>query len=470
MGAHAQDTNTVEELKRKVDDLTHRLEEVEDNQSRSPFSFRSGNYSLDLGVIGTFAAGTSSARDIEGGTQLGGHDPNQRGFTLQSVDATFSGAVRPYFQASTHIALAIDSDGETFVEFEEAFAETISLPANLQLRGGQYLTEFGRHNPVHLHGWAFVDMPLVNGRFLGPDGLRNPGARLSWTPPTPFHSDLFLSVQDSHGDGAASFRSDGGHHGDGDDENLPLAFRHSDNDRGIDNLGDLLFVPRYAISMDLGESHTVTLGASAAFGPNSSGQEGGGNTDTQIYGVDFTWRWTAHTHDHDHDHGSEYDHGQAYPFVAWETEAMLRKYEAGAFDWAGEAVPLIDTDTGQPAVFGRETLTDYGFYTQLLYGFRKGWVAGLRFDYLWGDDADYQRRNLTFNGEPVDTDPSRADRWRLSPNLTWLPSEFMKVRLQYNYDDRNDIGRDHSIWLQFEFVLGSHGAHQPHSARSHEMD
>ena len=472
VGAQAQDTNTVDELKRKVDDLTRRLEEVENKQSKSPFSFQSGNYSLDLGLIGTFAAGTSSASDIEGGTQLGGHDPNQRGFTLQSVDSMFSGVVRPYFQASAHIAFAIDSDGETFVELEEAFAETLSLPANFQLRGGQYLTEFGQHNPVHLHGWAFVDMPLVNGRFLGPDGLRNPGARLSWTPPTPFHSDLFLSIQDSHGDGAASFRSHDGHHGDEDEDELPLAFRHAENDRGIDNLGDLLFVPRYAVSIDINESHAVTLGASAAFGPNSSGQEDGGDTDTQIYGIDFAWRWTAHSHDHNHDHGHNHDHDsqhdeQAYPFVAWETEAMLRRYEAGAFDWAEESVPLIDANTGEPAVFGRETLTDYGFYTQVLYGFRKGWVAVLRFDYLWGDEADYEKRNLIFNGQPVDSDPFRSDRWRISPNLTWLPTEFAKVRLQYNYDDRKDIGRDHSIWLQFEFVLGSHGAHKPHTADAH---
>ena len=443
-------------------------------QTNSPWSIRSGNHSLDIGVIGTIAAGTSSERDIEGGTQLGGHDPNQRGFTLQSLEAIFSGIVDPYFRASTHITLAIDADGETFVELEEAFAETISLPGGLQLRGGQYLSEFGLHNPIHLHGWAFVDSPLVNGRFLGPDGLRNPGARLSWVVPTPFHSDLFLGIQDSQGEGAASFRGDDGHHhGDDDADELPLAFRHSENDRGIEDIGDFLFVPRYAVTFDASESHAFSLGASAAFGPNSSGAEDGGDTGTQIYGIDFTWRWTMPTDDHDHDHDSDHDHhehshdaGAAYPFIGWQTEAMLRKYEIGAFDWA-ETGELIDLDTGAPAVLGRETLTDYGFYTQLQYGFIKGWVAGLRFDYLWGDKANYQSRNLVFNGRPVETDPFRNDRWRISPNLTWLPSEFAKVRLQYNYDDRKDIGRDHSIWLQFEFVLGSHGTHQPHSARAH---
>jgi len=47
-----------------------------------------------------------------------------------------------------------------------------------------------------------------------------------------------------------------------------------------------------------------------------------------------------------------------------------------------------------------------------------------------------------------------------SPNLTWFPSEFSKIRLQYNHDQRRHIGVDHSIWLQFEFVLGAHAAHK----------
>ena len=54
----------------------------------------------------------------------------------------------------------------------------------------------------------------------------------------------------------------------------------------------------------------------------------------------------------------------------------------------------------------------------------------------------------------------RATRWRISPNLTWYPTEFSKVRLQYNYDDRREVGVDHSVWLQFEFLLGAHAAHK----------
>jgi len=105
-------------------------------------------------------------------------------------------------------------------------------------------------------------------------------------------------------------------------------------------------------------------------------------------------------------------------------------------------------------------VTDWGFYSQVLYGFSEGWVLGLRGDYVTGSLGGYEQLGLTMNGAPVGRDQLRRERWRLSPNLTWYPSEFSKIRLQYNYDDRADLGIAHSVWLQFEFLLGAHAAHK----------
>jgi len=75
--------------------------------------------------------------------------------------------------------------------------------------------------------------------------------------------------------------------------------------------------------------------------------------------------------------------------------------------------------------------------------------AGLRVDFASG------------NTDASDaSDPFRGRRQRVSPEVTFLPSEFSKIRLQYNYDDRDLVGVDHSIWLQFEFLLGAHAAHK----------
>jgi len=419
---------------------------------------RGGAY-MDLGLVGTFAVGGSTAKDI-GDLQRGGHDPSQRGFSLQGAEASFAGAVDPYFKGSANILFGLDTGGETFVELEEGWLETTSLPGNFQIRAGQYLTEFGRINTQHPHSWSFVDAPLVNSRFMGEDGLRNLGARLSWLAPTPWYTEFFLGIQNSQGATASPFRSGG------DEEGIPFAFRKAQNDRGMKRLEDILISPRLATSFDLTDTQTLLMGVSAAFGPNSSGNVGD-DTKTQIYGTDLTWKWRPA------------NHSGGFPFVQWQTEAMIRKYQVGAFNWDedgngllldadGDGNPdrgqLFDPATGLPAVLPRETLTDYGFYTQLTYGFRKGWVAGLRLDYVTGDRAAYQSMGLLepdgAGGLTPVFDKYRATRYRISPNITWFPTEFSKIRLQYNYDDRTDIGIDHSVWLQFEFVLGAHAAHK----------
>ena len=386
---------------------------------------RGGTY-MDVSLVATFAGGGSTATDIEGGTQLGGHDPNQRGFSVQGVEANFRGAVDPYFRGNANVVFLLDSGGESHTELEEAWLETISLPYNLQVRAGQYLTEFGRINTQHPHTWAFVDTPLVNGRLFGADGLRNPGVRVSWLAPTPFYSELFFGVQNSQGETAFSFRNDH------EDESY-LGRLHGG--RSVHDFTDMLFSARYALSLDLTDSQTLLAGASAAFGPNASGPD----TDTQIYGVDAMWKWKSPRAN------------AGFPFVSWQTEAMVRRYEAGAFT---EVVPDTDLNgDGTADSIPAETLTDWGLYSQVLWGVRKGWILGLRGDYVapCGTGA-YEA--------VYGPDPGRATRWRISPNLTWYPTEFSKVRLQYNYDDRDGIGVDHSVWLQFEFLLGAHGAHK----------
>ena len=88
-----------------------------------------------------------------------------------------------------------------------------------------------------------------------------------------------------------------------------------------------------------------------------------------------------------------------------------------------------------------------GFYAQMLWGIRPLLVAGIRGESASGDEGAFAAEQ-------------RADRWRVSPSLTWFPTEFSKVRLQYNYDDRESHGVDHSVWMQIEFLLGAHAAHQ----------
>ena len=228
-----------------------------------------GKNFLNLSLDGLFAAGASTATDVPA-LEPGGHDPAQRGFTVQNVEVVFEGAVDPYFRGQANVILQISPEGETVVELEEVYATTTSLPGGLQVKAGQFFTEFGRLNPSHPHSWDFVDQPLVNGRFFGGDGLRSVGGRISWLLPTDFYSEAYLGIQNSQGETLTSFRSVPG-------ETL---FGREIVEREVTSLDDLLLAPRYTASFDLTDTQTLLLGASAALGPNGTGASG----ETRVYG------------------------------------------------------------------------------------------------------------------------------------------------------------------------------------------
>ncbi|MEW6750009.1 MAG: TonB-dependent receptor [Candidatus Latescibacterota bacterium] len=357
--------------------------------------------------------GGSTASDVRA-VQFGDHDPAQHGFTLPNSEVVFEGAVDPYLKGLADIVFKLDEGAETTVELEETYLQTQSLPLGLQVRAGHWFTEFGRHNPLHPHQWAFVDQPLVLGRMFGPEGLRNPGVRISWLAPTPFYAEAYLAVLNGSGGIAWSFR------------NPESAQIHGGEalERRVEGLGDLLYVPRLAASFDVGETQTLLLGASGAMGPNASGED----ASTAIWGADLYWTWRP------------VNATAGYPFASLQGEVMLRRYEAAARTGA-------DEPTGSGVPLPAETLQDAGFYAQVLWGFRRRWVLGLRGEGVWADDGAFDSA-------------LRQERTRLSPNLTWYPSEFSKLRLQYNYDRRPPAGDEHSLWLQLEFLLGAHGAHK----------
>ncbi|MGZ8852769.1 MAG: PspA/IM30 family protein, partial [Thermoanaerobaculia bacterium] len=235
-----------------------------------------GKNFLNLSLDGLLAVGTSTTPNV-GALEIGGHDPAQRGFTVQNVETVFEGAVDPYFRGQANVVLQITPDGGTQVELEEVYATTTSLPKGLQVKAGQFFTEFGRLNPQHPHSWDFVDQPLVNGRFFGPDGLRSAGVRVSWLTPTSFYSEVSVSLQNSQGETASSFRSVPG-------ETL---FGRTIEERAVSSISDMLIVPRYNASFDLSDTQTLLVGGSAALGPNGTGE----GARTRIYGLDGFYKW-----------------------------------------------------------------------------------------------------------------------------------------------------------------------------------
>src|SRR6266851_4267706 len=379
----------------------------------APITIGGGKNYMNISFDGLFALAYSSARNLDQ-IEVGDHDPQQRGFNARNIELAFDGAVDPYFEGFANIVFKLDNDNETSVEVEEAFMQTTSLPFNLQLKGGQFFAAFGRINPTHPHTWDFVDYPIVAGRFLGPDGLRGVGSQISWIVPVPWYSQLILGVQNGRGNTGYSFRNPGA---DG------IFFDRRTTDRELRGLQDFVWIPRWENSVDLSPTQVVLAGVSGAFGSN----ETGANSRTQIYGADLLYKWKSANAE------------GGFPFVKWQTEFMYRRFEAGR--GINESFPVA------------ETFNDWGLYSQVLWGFKKGWVAGIRGDYLHMQDSAFT------------DDPDRQTRSRIAPDLTWYPTKFSKICLQYNHyflgSNTFLAGRDvDSVFLQFEFILGSHGAHK----------
>ena len=95
-----------------------------------------------------------------------------------------------------------------------------------------------------------------------------------------------------------------------------------------------------------------------------------------------------------------------------------------------------------------------GWYAQATWKFARSWGTGIRYDMLDSDNKGSEpgvldEAGLVSNGHT----PKRA-----SVMVEWVPSEYSRIRLQYNRDDSYQVSDD-QVYLQYTFSIGSHGAH-----------
>lgn len=398
------------QLQAQIDDLVDKLDAMDARAAaaKAPSGGARTAY-IDVSFNALFTGGTSTApNDVIDQLEGGHHDPHRRGFTLQNAELVLSGAVDPYFKGVANIVTTIDEAGETVVELEEANVQTTSLPYGLQVKAGLYFTEFGRQNAQHPHQWDFVDQPIVITQMFGDDAMRGEGARVSWLAPAHFPLEFIAGIQNANGNTMSSFS--------GPAEDGPPAGEQVD--RGVRSFNDVVWSGRADASFDLTDEIPFLVGFSGAFGPSGASD----SKSTSILGADVTLKWKPLANDH------------GFPFVALQAEWMRRHAGFDEFtDHAGTSVP------------GGE-LHDSGGYAQVVWGFQRDWTIGVRYDRENGDVPD---------------DVALADRSRWAAALTWFTSEFAKIRLQVDYDDSSALEKKvTSVWLQFEFNLGQHGAHK----------
>src|SRR5437763_4592767 len=350
---------------------------------------------------------------------LSGDDPDLHaegtrhavGFTAQEVELALSAIVDPYFKGEVYLTIPNLSG----LEVEEAFATTTSLPANLQLKVGSFRSAFGRQNGQHLHVQDFTRRPLLNAAFLGADGLRGPGAEVSWLAPLPFYVVLYGEAfslaapdippgPDSPVDPVASF--------------------------GGGSATDLTYAAEAKYFVPVGEEWSVYGGFNFATGvspgflrANDAGTFPGAGRRSDLFGADLYVKWKPP------------NVVQGYTSVAWQTEAVWRRL-------------------GSAGGVGEEW--DGGPYSPAVVQARRNWFIGVRGDVL---------------GLPTSSVLGRTQRG--SASLTWQGSEFARVRI---YAETEHVGSgggpflptatagavpstSFATYLQVEYSIGAHGAH-----------
>ena len=358
-------------------------------------------------AIGVIFQGQAWAydKDPEGyevpGFPFGGEaGPAPEGFSLAETELNFSANVDDKFTAWLTVPVAYE-DGETEIEIEEAWVETLALPAGLSLRMGRSYSTIGYLNSRHSHSWDFTDQPLPYQAFLGGQYLDD-GLQLHWLAPTPmyleFSGELFRG--DRYPAGGAADSGVGAH---------TLSAKTGG---------------------DVGVSNSWLFGVSWLHA-EAEGRESGGEDDplvfdgkTELYVASFVWKW------------SPYGNWRERNFK-FQAEYLWRDEEGEYALPDGYAAPW---DTRQR-----------GWYAQAVYQPFPQWRFGARIDQLETDLPGVEWVNTPLF--PGDGDPKRY-----SLMVDWSNSEFSRLRFQYNRDESAEYDDD-QFGLQYIHSIGAHGAH-----------
>ncbi len=358
------------------------------------------------------------------GFQLGGESGlKPEGLSLTETELTASANVDDWLYGQATIGLH-EAGGTTEIDLEEAYIDTLSLPAGLGLRFGRFFTETGYINTKHSHAWAFADAPLTSQAFLGKQ-YRDDGLRLSWLALT----DTYLEF------GLEALRGD----------------RFPGSGDGSKALGS---AQNYflRVGRDVGLSHSFRLGLSHlradptgrtsghAHGHDEHGEETfafSGSSNLSV--ADLIWKWAPN--------------GDArHRNFLFQTEYYHRD-ENGTYDFSNDVGGALLPYDG----------TQQGFYVQGVYQFMPRWRLGLRYERLWSDNDLRVADNTSGEGDDVLLEESGLisnhdpHRWTLMADYSH--SEFSRLRLQYARDNSRAGDGDDQLQLQYIMTLGAHGAH-----------
>ena len=398
-------------------ELEKRLEKAE-TAARAPQTNTSDNdFNPAISIIldGKFAYFSNDPEHYElPGFQLGGEAGlGESGVSLGHSELAFSANIDDKFYGSLTAAIH-DHDGETELELEEAYFETIGLGAGFTIKTGRFFSGVGYLNEQHEHSWDFADAPLVYRGLFG-NHLKDDGVQINWIAPT----DLFIKA------GAEILRGDTFPAGGAKNKGVGAysLFAKFGGDIGVSNSWQLGF-SHWDANVDGRIAGGHDHGGGAVETPSFTG-------DSYINAIDFVYKWAPN--------GNAKNRN-----FKFQMEYFERK-ENGT-------ITMIDSDPLETSSYDGH---QQGWYAQTIYQFMPQWRIGLRYDRLESNNQGLDDEVLTEAG----LDDEGITPQRYSVMFDWSYSEFSRIRLQYNRDE--SFGDpDDQIFLQYTMSLGSHGAHQ----------
>lgn len=352
-----------------------------------------------------------------------------QGFNLREIEFTVTGSVDSYFDAWL---TAIFNDDE--IKIEEAWIRTQSLPYGFTVKAGKFLSALGYHNEKHVHSWDFIDQNLAYLSLISDEGLGDAGVQISWLAPTPFFLETGFELLQGGGQERFGAELDGEELAELINEEFMLVIDEDDLNLPT-RQGPRFGVAYLRFSPDLGTRQGLQLGASIS------------HTDSQqIFRKDGTDAFLSE------------DSGNLYGLQAVYKRFATGAYGKGYFDISGEVFAF---ESEQNAVFHTDPLQlgipvelrQKAAYVQANWGVAPRWRLAVR-QSIAGFDSE-----VVEDGNSERIGVSR----QFSGAITWLPTEFSKVRLQFNHNDiAGEDGRRHAnqVMLQYNMSLGAHGAHK----------
>ena len=329
-----------------------------------------------------------------------GERPHKQGLGVDHTEFYWSASLADQLRGSAVIAIA-EHEGETEIEFEEAYVETLNsylLPEGANIKLGRAFWTLGSLNAQHSHSDNFADRPLPYRVFLD-KAFNDDGAEISYKLPI----DMYAVV------GAGSFRGNdfpyGGVEEGQEENNAQSAYIRVGNK--IDENSSWR-AGAYMLSGEVG-SRTVSHEHE---GETPESFSFSGDSDLFIYDVRYSYKNLVLT---------------------------------GEYFTRTEDGTLTITEGNDPAEdFSMDDVDSSGWYISGVYELNPTMRAGVRYSKLGSPDMD-----PVLGGDHAGQNPNGYDPTAIAYMIDWNHSDNSLIRFQINQEEMKDGETDDQFIVQY---------------------